>query len=1333
SVQDIFSTTGNMLMFDNIGFGFKYLQVSITGDLSQKMDFIGGEVIYRRNGTNHIIILDTDDCLKETNGYCINMDSLFFAEKGWTGFDYVQYGDSLFTYPLFRISEHMNDGTNYFHTKEVSSLVSMSGAPFTGINLKTDVLLVDQDYLLYILPDSVRGNFSYWCTAFEARPIGIGDMYSQYINFGIYNTPCHNYIYPHIRTNMGSNDIYNTNVSVTSFNYELRNFWMLDSVKFEYPSVLMPDSVTLTCEQSNIASGYNLVSQTITTDPIHWNIVDSTLTVYPASFLDNATGYIPGNLTAYDETKRYHIRMRLRMENYHAFIPEFISANNYKAYSYWSNFPGQENGYVTSNQVNHYSNFHYHFVKPLATLLHEPFIDFEPYNNTEFRCDLGIMPDNSDVPIGADGYKKAILCQADNTFIVFEEHPYMTVTGVQWDDQSTPVLPSYYIDNKPLFKLGIQSYRTDYRHLFVYADYGCTQYDTLTKDSIECYIGWNCYNYPASLEHDSVCYLDTLLIAINIPEEGIQVPQIPEVVLLETCSAVNIELQMTPTGYTIVDSLVITMQMQDNTGFYYENSTAQIVNSGLYVQSEVIDGNTVQWILIHNNLQPIQYNDVLNFTVPVVPGCNATDVFLRFDVKGYNFCGMLIDSTNVFCHLIIDYELPPPDEVSINISAEDIVNCNASDITIEVTNTGTDSTTAYDTVYVTLPEGVIYQTGGNVLSIIDNVVAFGIPADIFSGETENIVFGIASEEDTPCDLYEIYAAAHTGNVYDCAGNTCYYGSDTSVSNAFASFAVIKQQLQINNISVSGFCDTVREVTVTIENTGIQADDIFVNLYDEAGIYETLEIQSLQGGNSLDIQFIYSGSYMQEHTVYATAGGICVCAADTSEAVVIPAALIAEAGGQDVMCYGEATGIVSITVLSGTAPYVYQWSDGCTDSVCLVASGSYTVTVTDAGGCIAGTSVTITEPSASLSATTVITDVLCYGQPTGATDLTVTGGTAPYAFLWSSGQNTEDLYNVNAGYYSVTITDANDCAVTESAEISEPAELTVTVNVINISSQGASDGEASLIPQGGTPSYTYLWSTGAQTQSIAQLTEGTYSFTLTDSHGCSVADSFVIAFCEISVTTENETCPGECDGSATVLINFGTPPYTITWNDPNQQHTTTAENLCAGFYSVTVADNSGMSEIAVCEVVNDVFVQGTVIPGKTVSVNETWTGDFTVTDEIEISAYATLTLDACRIQFDGAGILVHPGGNLSIINGSILTTKNGCTGDWPGIRHEPHPDSELPTVIEIHSESQIRYALCGVEMGHYSKIIMDGQSKMLNCRIGILYPKVIIFKDSYINN
>jgi len=148
----------------------------------------------------------------------------------------------------------------------------------------------------------------------------------------------------------------------------------------------------------------------------------------------------------------------------------------------------------------------------------------------------------------------------------------------------------------------------------------------------------------------------------------------------------------------------------------------------------------------------------------------------------------------------------------------------------------------------------------------------------------------------------------------------------------------------------------------------------------------------------------------------------------------------------------------------------------------IPSGAYSVTVTDANGCTVQVIDTVTQPQSPLSLSSIQLNVLCHGNATGNINLTPTGGTAPYLYLWSDGSTLQDPQNLLAGTYSVTVTDANGCTAQLIDTVTQPqSPLSLSSIQLNVLCHGANTGSINLTPTGGTAPYLYLWSNGSTLQ------------------------------------------------------------------------------------------------------------------------------------------------------------------------------------------------------------------------------------------------------------
>ncbi|GAB1396649.1 hypothetical protein MASR1M65_14260 [Saprospiraceae bacterium] len=186
---------------------------------------------------------------------------------------------------------------------------------------------------------------------------------------------------------------------------------------------------------------------------------------------------------------------------------------------------------------------------------------------------------------------------------------------------------------------------------------------------------------------------------------------------------------------------------------------------------------------------------------------------------------------------------------------------------------------------------------------------------------------------------------------------------------------------------------------------------------------------------------------------------------------------------NVSCYGGNDGAIALSVSGGTPGYSYNWSNGASSqNISALASGNYSVTVTDANGCTVVKSFTVTQP-AQIQIVAQTVNASC-GLNNGSINITVSGGTPGYSYAWSNGSSAEDQNNLAAGSYTVTVTDSKAVRKRRSFTINSTNGPSANGTVTNVSCYGGNDGAIALSVSGGTPGYSYNWSNGASSQNIS---------------------------------------------------------------------------------------------------------------------------------------------------------------------------------------------------------------------------------------------------------
>ncbi|MFZ4634166.1 MAG: SprB repeat-containing protein, partial [Saprospiraceae bacterium] len=250
-----------------------------------------------------------------------------------------------------------------------------------------------------------------------------------------------------------------------------------------------------------------------------------------------------------------------------------------------------------------------------------------------------------------------------------------------------------------------------------------------------------------------------------------------------------------------------------------------------------------------------------------------------------------------------------------------------------------------------------------------------------------------------------------------------------------------------------------------------------------------------GQNASNISGLAAGTYTV--TVTDATNSTATASATVSQ----PSVLSPNSSGVNISCFGGANGAVNTSASGGSPPYTYLWTNGQTTSnISGLTSGSYTVTVTDSKSCTKTSTTILTQPTLLVANMSGV-NISCFGGANGTATASVSGGSAPYTYLWNNGQTSASLTGLGTGTYSVTVTDSKSCTKTGSVTITQPTLLVVNTSGTNVSCFGGTNGTATANVSGGSAPYTYLWNNGQSSASLTGLAAGTYNVTVTDANNC----------------------------------------------------------------------------------------------------------------------------------------------------------------------------------------------------------------------------------------
>ncbi|MFK7776148.1 MAG: HYR domain-containing protein, partial [Saprospiraceae bacterium] len=481
--------------------------------------------------------------------------------------------------------------------------------------------------------------------------------------------------------------------------------------------------------------------------------------------------------------------------------------------------------------------------------------------------------------------------------------------------------------------------------------------------------------------------------------------------------------------------------------------------------------------------------------------------------------------------------------------------------------------------------------------------------DVDIHEPTLLISDIITSTDVSCNG----EADGTATVYATGGTTPYTYAWTSGATTATATGLAAGPYTVTVTDANG-CETIENVTVGEPDALSLENNVILNVTCNGGNDGYIQMSTIGGTGPYFYQWFAEsggGGYFpqdnSEEAVDLPAGtyGLIVtdangCTAELRDLVVTePTAVTVSIGNViDADCAGNETGEATATGMGGTGTITYAWSDGQTTAKAEgLHAGGYSVTATDANGCTAQASVSISDPNGLSMEVIESSQPWCNGDANGSITLGILqtgnlGGTPPYRLTSVYFNNTEysvdvpfsgnTLYvdDLGAGQYAFIVKDDNNCEVAQDFTMHEPTLLIADViTSTDASCEGAADGTATVYATGGTTGYTYEWSDGQTTVTATGLTAGTYTVTVTDANDCTTEATIIIGepaelTAEVNFTT-NVTCNAGSNGSINISVNGGTAPYSYAWtgNIPADD-VQDALNIPAGTYGVLITDANG---------------------------------------------------------------------------------------------------------------------------------------------------------------
>lgn len=536
------------------------------------------------------------------------------------------------------------------------------------------------------------------------------------------------------------------------------------------------------------------------------------------------------------------------------------------------------------------------------------------------------------------------------------------------------------------------------------------------------------------------------------------------------------------------------------------------------------------------------------------------------------------------CSATTTVQVPQPTAVTATVVVDNPDCSNSYDGSIQVTASGGNGAYSYSL------DGINYQPSGTF-----NYLPGGSYI-VYARDRKGCTYSSTAQLNSPPAITATVQSTNStcgnnnGAILVTAGGGSGSGYQYSLNgsgfNSSGSFTSLTSGSYYITIKDGANCSRVVTGVVFDSNGPTIQNSTHTNVSCNAGSDGTITVITVTGGTGA-LQYGLNGSNWQSSNSFSglQAGTYTVmvkdangCVGTGTEVLTQPAPIVVNSSVTDLDCYGVATGCITITAIGGAGTLNYSVNNGNSFQSSNVfnnlSAGTFVLVVRDAAGCLSTATATLSEP-AEIKVASGILNVTCHGDANGVISVNASGGTGAKSFSLdgTNYQSSGAFQNLTGGNYTIYVKDAKGCVVTKAVTVIEPAPLSASAIVSDVTCAGGNNGSVNLTVNGGVSGYTYNWNDRFTTQDLSGVSAGDYTVTVQDANGCSISATYIVSQPAMPLIVNGTITPSSgSNGVVDITITGGTSPYSFNWSNGATDEDITG--LAPGTYTVEVTDYFG---------------------------------------------------------------------------------------------------------------------------------------------------------------